>query len=287
MANNINVGSVISSDILKTISSATIIKTFGDQLTNKAKEKVIAVIKNKVGDLEDQLQKIIIEEIKAGSDYNTELKRLETIYKNKQITQDQYNEAVSKENIAYQTKQKTFEVQKIKIQNDIQNIILDPFKRIKEAKTKRKAKVKAKKTKNKEVQAKARRDLVFKVVKNTAKTLAPIIALQLANKFTSVLSQRAKLEELVDQVNIYIVQANTPQTIIIATNLRNNTITLINNSINKLQNLQQILQEYKMNILVILVGLTLILNLTQEIGIGVQFGRVLTNNTFVKNQFHH
>jgi hypothetical protein len=239
--NNINIGSVISPDVLKTISSASAIKTFGDQLTNKAKEKVVAVMKNKVGDLEDQLQKIVIEEIKAGSDYNTELKRLEIIYKNKQITQDQYNEAVSKENIAYQVKQKTFEAQKIKIKKDIQNIILDPFKKIKEAKTKRKAKVKAKKIKNKLAQAKARRDLIFEVVKNTAKTLAPIIALQLANKFTSILSQRSKLEELVDQVNTYIVQANTFQTITIATNLRNNTITLINNSINKLQKVQQII----------------------------------------------
>lgn len=258
MSNTSNISSVISPDVLKTLSASTVIKTFGDQLTNKAKEKVVAVIKNKVGDLEAQLEKIVTEEIKAGSDHNTELKRLEIIYKEKQITQDQYNEAVSKENIAYQAKQKTFEAQKAKIKNDIQNIVLDPFKKIKEAKAKRKAKVKAKKTKNKEAQAKARRDLALKVAKNAAKTLAPIIALQLANKFASVLSQRAKLEALVDQVNIYIVQANTPETIAIATNLRNNTITLINNSINKLQNLQQVLQQINIYITVFNVIVTIL-----------------------------
>jgi len=258
MSNTSNISSVISPDVLKTLSASTVIKTFGDQLTNKAKEKVVAVIKNKVGDLEAQLEKIVTEEIKAGSDHNTELKRLEIIYKEKQITQDQYNEAVSKENTAYQAKQKTFEAQKTKIKNDIQNIVLDPFKKIKEAKAKRKAKVKAKKTKNKEAQAKARRDLALKVAKNAAKTLAPIIALQLANKFASVLSQRAKLEALVDQVNIYIVQANTPETIAIATNLRNNTITLINNSINKLQNLQQVLQQINIYITVFNVIVTIL-----------------------------
>jgi len=258
MSNTSNISSVISPDILKTLSASTVIKTFGDQLTNKAKEKVVAVIKNKVGDLEVQLEKLVKEEIKAGSDHNTELKRLEIIYKEKQITQDQYNEAVFKENEAYQEKRKILEAQKAKIKNDIQNIDLDPFKKIKEAKAKRKAKVKAKKTKNKETQSQARRDLALKVAKNAAKTLAPIIALQLANKFNSVLSQRAKLEVLVDQVNAYIVQANTPETIAIATNLRNNTITLINNSINKLQNLQQVLQQINTYITVFNVIVTIL-----------------------------
>ena len=46
--------------------------------------------------------------------------------------------------------------------------------------------------------------------------------LGLANKFAAILSQRAQLEKLVDQVNAYIDQANTPETITIATNLRNN-----------------------------------------------------------------
>jgi TonB-dependent SusC/RagA subfamily outer membrane receptor len=45
--------------------------------------------------------------------------------------------------------------------------------------------------------------------------------------------------KLVDQVNAYIDQANTPETIAIATNLRNNAIKLINNSISKLTNLEK------------------------------------------------
>jgi hypothetical protein len=77
--------------------------------------------------------------------------------------------------------------------------------------------------------------------KNAAKTLAPIIALQLANQFTSIISQRSKLEVLVDQVNAYIDQANTPDTVAIASNLRSNTIALINSTISKLTNLQKTL----------------------------------------------
>ena len=88
-----------------------------------------------------------------------------------------------------------------------------------------------------------RKNLAIKVIKNAAKTLAPIIALQLTNQLIAVISQREKLEVLVNQVNDYIISANTPETIQIAINLRNNTITLINNSISKLQKIKKVTEQ--------------------------------------------
>jgi len=243
MSTNLNIGSVVSPDILKTISSSTAIKTFGDQLVNKAKEKVISAALGKVQTLRDQIEEIVTLKIKVWSDHGTEMKRLEILLKEKQITQEQYDKAVEIENIAYQKKLADLEALDLKLKEDLKNILADPYSKIKQKFNLRKLKRKRRQKRNKAERAKARRDLAKKVVKNAAKTLAPIIALQLANQFASVLSQRAKLEELVDQVNAYIDQANTPETTAIATNLRNNAITLINNSIKKLDNLQKTISQ--------------------------------------------
>ena len=102
MANNLNIGSTVSPDVLKVISSSTAIKTFGDQLVNKAKEKVISAALGKKQELIDQIQEIVTLKIKVGIDHNTELKRLDILLKEKQITQEKYDKAVIKENEAYQ-----------------------------------------------------------------------------------------------------------------------------------------------------------------------------------------
>jgi len=244
MANNLNVGSVVSPDVLKTISSSTAIKTFGDQLKNKAKEKVVAVIRDKAGELTSNLEQVIKDEQQAGIDHNNELKRLETLYQQGQIpTKEEYDKAVLAENEAYKKQEDSFKLQKEKINKDINDINLDPYKKIKEDKKIRKQKRQDIQAKNKAKQLESKRNLSKKVIKNAKKTLAPIIGLQIANQLSNIISQRAKLEELVNQVNTYIDTANTPETTSIATNLRNNTITLINNSIGKLQNLQTTLNQ--------------------------------------------
>ena len=243
MSNNLSISTVVSPDILKTISSSVAIKTFGDQLVNKAKDKVISVVEGKVGELKKLIEETVKQSVQEGIDHNTELKRLEIIFKNKQITEEQYNAAVAKENEAYKAKIDSLEAQKIKFQEDLTKILSDPYKKLKAEREKLKLKLKKRKTKNKAERAKARRDLAKKMALNAAKTLAPIIALQIAGRLASILSQRGKLEVLVDQVNAYIEQANTPETIAIATNLRNNTITLINNSIGKLSSLQKTISQ--------------------------------------------
>jgi hypothetical protein len=248
MANNLNIGSVVSPDILKTISSATAIKTFGDQLINKAKEKVISAALGKKQELIDQIKEIITLKIKVWADHGTELKRLEILLKEKQITQEQYDRAVAIENEAYTNKLEDLEKLDLKLKEDLAKIIADPLAKIKDFKNKRKLRKLKRKARNRAERAKARRALLKKLAINAAKTLAPILALQLANKFAAVLSQRAQLEKLVDQVNAYIEQANTPETIAIATNLRNNAVTLINNSINKLTNLEKTIAQISLYI---------------------------------------
>jgi hypothetical protein len=244
MSTNINVSTLISPDVLSTISSSTVIKTFGDQLKNKAKDKIISTVSGKLDELYKKLDKLKDDKIQLELNHPTELKRLEVLYKNGEIpTAELYNEAVAAENDSYLTKQQDINNQILSLQDDIANIIADPLKKIKAERLKLKSNIQKLKTRNKARKIKINKDRIKKLALNTAKTLAPIIALQLANKFAAVLSQRKRLEELVDQVNAYIDQANTPETIVIATNLRNNTVTLINNNISKLQSLQQTLRQ--------------------------------------------
>ena len=243
MGTNLNISSVISPDVLKTISQSTAIKTFGDQLKDTAKEKIISVVRNKTTELEGEIEKLIKQRIQLDLDHPTELKRLEILHNNKEITDEQYKVAVEAENKAYQKQLDAINAQITKLKKDIADIVKDPYDKAKKEKARLLQEIKNFKTKLKTKRTKSKSDRIKKVLKNAAKTLAPIVALELANRFTVVISQRKQLEALVDQVNLYIVQANTPETITIATNLRNNTVTLINNSINKLNNLEKTLSQ--------------------------------------------
>ena len=243
MPSNVNISSVISPDILKNISSASAIKTFGDQLVNKAKDKVISVVEGKIGELKKRIEDITKKTVTLGINHNTKLKGLEVENKNKQLTDEQYNEAVIVENAAYDLAVENSKNEITKLEEDLAKIISDPKRKIKEERLKRKNRIQQRRAKNKAERSKARRNLAIKVIKNTAKTLAPIIALQLTNQLIAVISQRKKLEVLVNQVNDYIISANTPETIQIAINLRNNTITLINNSISKLQKIKKVTEQ--------------------------------------------
>jgi hypothetical protein len=243
MPSNVNISSVISPDVLKNISKASAIKTFGDQLVNKAKDKVISVVEGKIGELKKNIEDITKKTVTLGINHNTKLKGLEVENKNKQLTDEQYNEAVIVENAAYDLAVENSKNEITKLEEDLAKIISDPKRKIKEERLKRKNRIQQRRAKNKAERSKARRNLAIKVIKNAAKTLAPIIALQLTNQLIAVISQREKLEILVNQVNDYITSANTPETIQIAINLRNNTITLINNSISKLQKIKKVTEQ--------------------------------------------
>jgi hypothetical protein len=258
MANNINISSILSPDILKTVSSATAIKSFGDQLKDKAKEKVISVAKNKVGDLNNKINKLIQDQVDAGIEYGKNVEQI-VLNHNQYPTEELYQKALDAEKTSYETKKSALQLEIDQTTLDIQNINNNPSDKIKNAQKGFKTRLKNLKKQTQNIETKSKRDLVKQVISNTAKTLAPVIALQLANQFTRIISQRKKLENLVDQVNNYIdTQVKDAQTVTIATNLRNNAITLINNSIKKLQNLEKTLKTITAVIVIITLILTII-----------------------------
>jgi len=264
--NKLNISPVISPDILKTISASTIIKTFGDQLKDKAKETIISVSKNKVTELEAEVEAIVAKKIKLGISHSNELKRLDSLHQQKQITDEKYEKAVEAENASYQTQLALLNKEELQLKDNITKIVSDPYKKLKDKSKAFKNKIKQSRKKIQDAESKSKTKLTKQVVSNAVKSLAPLIGLQLANQFTSIISQRKKLENLVDQINDYIdTQVKDEQTISIATNLRNNAITIINNNIKKLQNLEKILE----TITVIITIFSLILRIISLINIPI------------------
>ena len=258
---NLNIAPVVSPDILKNISASTAIKSFGDQLKNKAKETLISGTQSIISNLENQ-QKLLILQIKALAEKQTSvLLKLQNKYESNQITEEEYKALEKSINDSIEAEVNILKIQIKKLGQDITNIRNNPYDRLKKEKAKLDDNIKNLKKKIEGTKVKAKKDLIKQVTTNAAKTLAPIIALQLANSFTALISQRKKLEELVEQINLYIdTQVKDESTLTIATNLRNNAVVLINNSIAKLNRIKGILDGIS-RILLLISAIIITLNL--------------------------
>ena len=262
MANTINISSILSPDILKTVSSATAIKSFGAQLKNQKKETVIVGNQTKKADIQVEIDKLIKESKQLGEKESTTKENAIYALDSNQISQEEYNNITKAATDSTLIKQGIIDIQIAKLTQDQQNIDNNPNDKIKNAQKSFKIRIKNLKRKTQSSETKSKRDLAKQVISNTAKTLAPVIALQLANQFTRIISQRKKLEDLVDQVNNYIdTQVKDTQTVTIATNLRNNAITLINNNIKKLQNLENTLKTITAIVVTITLVVTIIIGI--------------------------
>ena len=243
MNNKLNIAPVISPDILKTISAATAIKTFGSQLKNKNKETVIIGDQTKTAQLDNELDALTIKEQQAGETQKATVEKAQKDFNTKQITQEEYNDIIISAQFAYEAEVASINVQRAKIQQDKQNITNDVNNNIKNQQNLFKKSIKDLKKKTQNSESKSTKDLTKQILSNLIKSLPPVIALQLVNKFSTVILQRKKLEDLVDQVNNYIdTQVKDEQTVAIATNLRNSAVTLIDNSVGKLEKLQKNLE---------------------------------------------
>jgi hypothetical protein len=259
MSNTTNIAPVVSPDILKTISASTAIKTFGSQLKDKNKETLIIGNQSKTANIDTELDDLTKKEIQAGETLDTTIQTALYKFDTIQITEDQYNSIIFDANITYEATLFTINVQRQKLEQDKQNINNNPNDKIKNQQKVFKTSIKNLRKKTQESETKSKQDLTKQVVSNAVKTLVPVIALQLANSFSTLITQRKKLEELVDQVNNYIdTKVKDQTTVTIATNLRNNAITLINNNIRKLENLKKNIERISRTVATIVIIVTII-----------------------------
>jgi hypothetical protein len=259
MSNTTNIAPVISPDILKAISASTAIKTFGSQLKDKNKETLIIGNQSKTATIDTGLDDLTRKEIQAGINKDNTIQKAQSDINTNQITQEQYNDIIISANFTYETEIAAIDIQRQKLEQDKQNINNNPNDKIKNQQKLFKTSIKNLRKKTQEFETKSKQDLTKQVISNAVKTLVPIIALQLANSFSILITQRKKLEELVDQVNNYIdTKVKDQTTVTIATNLRNNAITLINNNIKKLENLKKSIERISKTVAIVIIIVTII-----------------------------
>jgi hypothetical protein len=252
MANNINISPVISPNIVGTVSKSTSIKSFGSQLKDKSKETLVIGDQTKTAQLDNELDTLTKKEQDAGVE-KTRIEE-EAIYKlnTKQITQEQYNKIIEVASASLIASKAAISINQVKLLLDKNNIVDNPYTSIKNNQLAINNAIKNVDKNIKSTESKSKKDLIKQIATNTAKTLAPVLGLQLVNSFSVLITQRKKLEELVDQVNEYInTQVKDETTVVIATNLRNNAINLINNNIAKLNRIKGILDNISRILLVI------------------------------------
>jgi hypothetical protein len=258
MANKINISPVISPNIVETVSKSASIKSFGSQLKDKSKEILVIGDQTKTAQLDNEFDTLTKKEQDAGIE-KTRIEE-EAIYKlnTKQITQDQYNKIIETASASLIASKAIISLNQAKLQLDKNNIVNNPYTPVKENQNIINREIKNLDRNIRETENKSKKDLIKQVLTNPTKNLASILSLQLSNSLSILISQRKKLEELVDQVNTYIdTQVKDETTVTIATNLRNNAILLINNSIKKIDNISKIIKT--INAVIIIISLVLVI----------------------------
>jgi hypothetical protein len=245
MANTTTISPLITPEISATLTSTDQILSFGDQLRKQTDQKVIigvgqTFLKNKIASLGDIVQK----QKQAALDKSTTLQKAVKDFKNKKITPEQYAGIIAGVTASYQETIAILKANKQQIQQGIRSA--NSFVKDIENETKKIKKENDKlerDTTKAEVRSKG--ELAKSVLKNpkTLLLIYPGLGLLITNTFLNFVTQRKKLEEQVEVVNLYIdTRVVDEPSVIIATNLKNNTIKAINNAIAKLKAIEDILK---------------------------------------------
>jgi hypothetical protein len=245
MANSTNIAPLITPEVAATLVSAEQIISFGVQLINQTSKGVIVGNQSTINNQNNTLNDLTKKERQAGANKNNIIRKADRNLKNKKITRDQYNLIVANANAAYReemdsirnNRQQVNESKKAETRG-VEKDLADDEKKIKTEN----AKLKTDTTK---AEVKSKIDLAKQVLTNPANLTAiyPALGLLITNSFLLFISQRKKLEKQVDVVNLYIdTRVVDESSVLIATNLKNNTIKAINDAIAKLKAIEAILK---------------------------------------------
>jgi hypothetical protein len=206
-----NVSSLVPPQVGSTLATVNSPQAFGSQVKDAAKQKIISVAVDKLGELKQKLEEIAKKKIELEVRHRNNLKKLGDQYQPKPpatpvLTQAEYEVAVVAENASYEIEKKGLTEQDDKTKEQIQSITQDPEIEQKKKRFRLKSKIQRKKKKSKADKIKAAKTLL----RNISKTLGPLIAYSAVIIITKLISQNLKLQELVDQTNEIIDNAQTP-----------------------------------------------------------------------------
>jgi hypothetical protein len=166
MANTINISPVISPDILKTISTATAIKSFGAQLKNQKKETVIIGDQTKKADIQVEINKLTKESEQLGKEESVAKENALYAFNSNQITQEEYNSITKSVEISIKAEKEVIDLQIAKLKQDQQNIDNNPNNKIKNAQKGFKTRIKNLKKQTQNAGTKSKRDLTKQIISN-------------------------------------------------------------------------------------------------------------------------
>jgi hypothetical protein len=263
-ANQADVSTLASPDILNNLEASEIPEAFGDQLPYIAGQQIIANIsRSTLARLYKEKARLIQEGIDLDKNHAITIQKIEqahtpskkiengkTVDVAPKLTDEQYQEALKAEQINYDTAIANLQIRKDKNQTDIDNIIKDPFKKQKEEAKKRKDARSKAKSKNQGDKRKAKSNRRKSVLGNAKKTLIPIMTLLISDKIAEIISQNDVIKTLVDTTNQIIIAANTsnnPLQLANAKIARDNAIRVIQSNedkINKVVNQIKLISTY-------------------------------------------
>jgi len=246
MANNVNVTPLIPVEIKNILSQVGgFIPSFNEQSINLNKQKLILGVQSIIKDQDKNLKGLIKRQTQLGVEKNAAIRKAQKDLKNKQITQEQYDTIVANANAKFEEEKLAIDNNRKQILENKKTGLLGLQKRLDNKLKELKKESLNLKNNTLKTQVKSQAELAKNVLTNPANLTAiyPALSLLITNAFLNFITQRKKLEKQVDAVNFYIdTQVIDEASVIVATNLKNNTIKAINNAIAKLQAIEAILK---------------------------------------------
>ena len=244
-----NLSSLIPNDVSNTLSQIQNPKSFGEQIANNTKQQVIGAVLGIVGKLKDEIEKTIRDKIKLEVDHAKKLIEIASkgISKNTydangtqiqlppEFTPEEVRDNIAAENASYDAAKVIVDARLKGLQDRLQNIILDPYKKLKEDIAKFKKDVNDKKNFKNQLKSLADNQKLRQLALNITKTIVVTTSSLLTQELIKVISDNATLQELVDKTNEIIDAATTIDQINQARVARNGCINKINQQERKIQ----------------------------------------------------
>jgi hypothetical protein len=290
-----NVSSFIPSSVGNTLSQIQNPTTFGDQLANQAKQQVIGVILGPIQKLKTEIEKVISDRIKLEIEHaNTLLeltaKSLPTITYDSYGTQilvpsiftstTEFQDAIDKENTRYEAEKTINDNNRKKLEERLQNLLLDPYKKIKKDITDFTLSKNTLKTRIKNLKGQMDKQKLQQLTLNIAKGIVVTTSSLLTLQLIKVISDNSALQDLVDKTNNIIDAATTIDQLNQARIARNGCISKINQQEVQIQNIIKILNVISIILIVfnILNTILTILNIPSPLGVAAKPLAILNVN---------
>jgi len=241
-----DVSSLTNVDIVKNLTRSVKPKSFGEQLLNKEKEKLIHSSLGKIKELKNEIQNNILRLFDLEIYHQQILQTLQYQTKNPPnkplLSIEEFQESLLIENTNYQEEKIKLQEERLSIQQKLQDILNDPYNKIKNNYNIIKQKIKLKRKRNKNKENNEKKQLNLKVLKTVVNGISPKISLYGIKLLFNITTNNKKLQDLIDNTNDIISSAFTKQDIDNARVIRNSTLSILNDNERKLDSLFRLIK---------------------------------------------